>query len=209
MFPVNIPQKRFFSSEDLSRFFLNHTTDKTNFLPSCFFVHSQGLNVTVSLLSRFKVKRALGKKKKKGCQTVFQLVVTSLSIWSIIHDVNKSADHRLWSSSRLWSTIFFPVSPYFLSHLHFCLCWYLPPVVTSGTSSGATKGKVCVHVCLLVRVCVFCFINYHYFDFCCHCAGGSSCAEVCRGGLWGVTHTDVLLVFVICFFFFFFFLGSV
>lgn len=93
-------------------------------------------------------------KKKKGCQTVFQLVVTSLSIWSIIHDVNKSADHRLWSSSHLWSTslFFFPVSPYFLSHLHFCLCWCLPPVVTSGTSSRATEGKVCVRVCLLVCV---------------------------------------------------------
>lgn len=146
------------------------------------------------------MKRALG--KKKGCQTVFQLAVTSLSIWSIIHDViNQLITVSGLPHARDQRFFFFSVSPYFFSHLHFCLCWYRPPVVTSGTSSRATEGKVCVHVCLLVCVCVFCFFNYHYFDFWCHCAGGSSCAEVCRGGLWGVTHTDVLLVFVICFFF--------
>lgn len=86
---------------------------------------------------------------------------------------------------------FFPVSPYFLSHLHFCLCWYLPPVVTSGTSSGATEGKVCVHVCLLMCVCV-CFVLFHELPLFCFlvslCRRQLLCRSVSRRSVRCDTH---------------------
>lgn len=143
---------------------------------------------------------------KKGCQTVFQLVVTSLSIWSIIHDVI----NQLITVSGLPHAcdqrfFFFRLTLFSFS---FALLFVLisPPCGDlRNIEPSYRRESVCSHLPTCACVCVFCFFNYHYFDFWCHCAGGSSCAEVCRGGLWGVTHTDVLLVFVICFFFF---LGS-